>query len=166
MLTGAPGTGKTTIIREVLRDAGTSAGGFYTEEIRRGGVREGFRIVSLEGTEAVLAHVSIMSKYRVGKYGVDVGAMDTVGVPAIRNAVRSNNTVVIDEIGRMELFSSLFRSAVAEALDSGRKVIGTIMLAPNPWADGVKRRPDVEILSVTRSNHEEVIGRLVGWLKS
>jgi len=166
LLTGGPGVGKTTIIRRVLREARPSAGGFYTEEIRLGGVREGFRIVTLDGSEAVLAHERNKGRHRVGKYGVDVAAMDTTGVPAIRDAVRSSDVVVIDEIGRMELFSSLFRSAVTEALDSGRKVIGTIMLAPDAWADGVKRRPDVEIVPVTRSNHEEVVRGLVGWLNT
>ncbi|MAG15096.1 MAG: hypothetical protein CL874_04370 [Dehalococcoidales bacterium] len=34
----------------------------------------------LDGQEVVLAHVDIYSRYQVGKYGVDIGSLDQVGV--------------------------------------------------------------------------------------
>ncbi|MBN2098271.1 MAG: hypothetical protein JW753_01595 [Dehalococcoidia bacterium] len=34
LLTGAPGTGKTTIIRESIHATNAKPGGFYTQEIR------------------------------------------------------------------------------------------------------------------------------------
>ncbi|HLE80863.1 MAG TPA: nucleoside-triphosphatase, partial [Dehalococcoidia bacterium] len=37
LLTGRPGTGKTTIIRKVLARLPRQAGGFYTEEVREAG---------------------------------------------------------------------------------------------------------------------------------
>jgi nucleoside-triphosphatase len=166
LLSGEPGSGKTTIIKEVLRRAGSSAGGFYTEEIRLEGAREGFRIVSLDGEEAVLAHISIRGPHRVGKYGVDVDSLDKLAVAAVRAAVRTRDIVVIDEIGKMELFSVRFREAVTEALESGKKVLGTIMLASHPWADATKRRPGVEVVLVTRANRGSVVERVLEWLES
>jgi nucleoside-triphosphatase len=166
LLTGGPGTGKTTIIKEVLRRAGRSAGGFYTEETRQGGIRQGFRIVTLNGQEAPLSHVDIKGPHRVGKYGVDVGSLDRVGVPALKDAVRERDVVVIDEIGKMELLSPSFRDAVEEALESGKRVLGTIMLASEPWADRVKRRPEVWTITVTRLNREEVVDQVLGWLRT
>ncbi len=49
LITGGPGSGKTTIVRQAASAAGVRAGGFYTEEVRSGGVRQGFRIVTLDG---------------------------------------------------------------------------------------------------------------------
>ncbi|HEY48999.1 MAG TPA: NTPase [Dehalococcoidia bacterium] len=166
LLSGKPGSGKTTIIKEVLSRVGRSAGGFYTEEIRDRGVRQGFRIITLDGNDATLAHVSIPSPYRVSKYGVDVGNINEVAVPSVREAIHNRDVVVIDEIGKMELFSEAFKDAVLEAIESGKKVLGTIILASHPWADGVKRRVEVEIIPVARDNQHEVIKRLMQWLES
>ena len=166
LLSGQPGCGKTTVIRKALAEAGTSAGGFYTEETRDRGARRGFRIVTVDGVSSALADVAISSRYRVGKYGVNVDGMEEVAVPAIREAVRSRDIVVIDEIGKMELFSSSFRDAVIEALESGKKVVGTIMLASHPWADEVKRRDDVHVATVTRENRGEVLEDLLLWIGS
>jgi nucleoside-triphosphatase len=166
LLSGQPGSGKTTIIKEVLSKVGKSAGGFYTEEIRNQGIRQGFRIITLDGKSATLAHSGISSPYRVSKYGVDISSMEEVAIPAVREAICNRDIVVIDEIGKMELFSYSFRDAVIEALESEKRVLGTIMLASHPWADVVKRRAEVEVISVTRLNRSEVVDQVLGWLES
>jgi nucleoside-triphosphatase len=165
-LTGEPGCGKTTVIKEALSRASKSVGGFYTEEIRSQGTRQGFKIVTLDGKSAVLAHTDVRSPHRVSKYGVDTNNIDRVAVPALKEAIRSKDVAVIDEIGKMELFSQSFKDALLEALDSEKKVLGTIMLASHPWADKIKQRPDVEIINVTRSNRSEVLDKVLAWLKN
>ena len=62
------------------------AGGFFTEEIRERGQRVGFSLVTLDGARSTLAHRSRSGSPRVGKYGVNLEALDRVGVPAIRDA--------------------------------------------------------------------------------
>jgi nucleoside-triphosphatase len=164
LLSGEPGCGKTTLIKEVLAKANKSAGGFYTEEIRVQGGRQGFKIVTLDGKTAVLAHTSVHSPNRVSKYGVDIDNMDKTAIPALKEAIKSKDIVVIDEIGKMELFSPSFKDAVIEALQSKKKVLGTIMLASHPWADKIKERPEVEVIKVTRFNRGEVIKQVLDWL--
>ena len=57
LLTGVPGVGKTTVVKRVAAAlAGQKIAGFYTEEVRERGQRVGFRIVTLEGEQATLAH--------------------------------------------------------------------------------------------------------------
>ena len=62
LLTGRPGCGKTTLIKRVVNNLPRRAGGFYTEEIRDGGMRAGFKIVTLDGEEIVFAHMSISKR--------------------------------------------------------------------------------------------------------
>ena len=165
LLTGRPGTGKTSIIKQAVAGMKGKAGGFYTEEIRSQGVRQGFRLITLDGRSAILAHIDIHSQYRVSKYGVDIDSLDRVGVSALHQAAEECDLVVIDEIGKMELFSANFREAVLRIIDSGKRVLGTIMLNPNPWADAIKHHPQVKLLLVTRANHQEVLEELLDWLK-
>jgi nucleoside-triphosphatase len=164
LLTGKPGTGKTALIKEALARTKVTGGGFYTEEIRTGGIRQGFRIVTLDGREAILAHVSISSPYQVSKYGVDTDSLNRIGVSVLRRALRESDLIVIDEIGKMELLSPQFREAVTQAINSGKKVLGTIMLNPHPFADEIKRHPEVEMLLVTRDNRDEVTKKVLNWL--
>jgi len=166
LLTGKPGTGKTSLIKQAIAGMKGKAGGFYTEEIREQGVRKGFRLVTLDGQEAILAHVDIHSPYRVSKYGVDIDSLDQVGVSALNKAAEECDLVVIDEIGKMELFSANFRRAVSQMIGSGKKILGTIMLNPNPWADAIKRQPQVNLVTVTRANYQDVLRRLLDWLKA
>ena len=166
LLTGKPGTGKTSLIKQAIAGMKGKAGGFYTEEIRSQGVRQGFRLVTLDGHSAILAHIAIHSPYRVSKYGVDIDSLDEVGVSALQRAAQQYDLVVIDEIGKMELFSVEFRNSVSEIIDSGKKVLGTIMFNPNPWADAIKRHPQVNLITVTRDNHHQVLDELLHWLKA
>ncbi len=165
LLTGQPGTGKTSLIKQAIAGMKGKVGGFYTEEIRSRGVRQGFRLVTLDGQDAILSHINIDSPYRVSKYGVDVDSLDRVGVSALRGAVEQCDLVVIDEIGKMELFSADFRETVSQIIDSGKRVLGTIMLSPNPLADNIKRHPQVNLITVTRGNHRQVLEELQSWLE-
>lgn len=164
LLTGRPGTGKTSLIKQAIAGMRGNAGGFYTEEIRNKGIREGFRLVTLDGQETALAHVNISSPYRVSKYGVDIGGLDRVGVPALYQAAQQCDLIVIDEIGKMELFSANFKEAVSQIIDGGKRVLGTIMLNSNPWADVIKRQPQVNLVTVTRTNYQQVLEELQYWL--
>ncbi len=166
LLTGQPGTGKTSLIKQAIAGLEGKAGGFYTEEIKSQGARQGFRLVTLDGQTAVLAHLYFHSPHRVSKYGVDLESLDKIGVAAINQAVQECDLVVIDEIGKMELFSAKFREAVLGILKSQKRLLGTIMLSPNPCADAIKRQPQVNLVTVTRNNHQTVLEGLRAWLEA
>lgn len=141
-------------------------GGFYTEEIREGGRRTGFRLVALDGATGVLASVNISGSYRVGKYGVHLADLERVGVAALRRATRQRETllIVIDEIGKMELCLSAFRQAALEAIESPKVVLATAMSAPQPWVDEIKARPEVTVVEVTRDNRSTLPDQIVNWV--
>ena len=157
LLTGKPGVGKTTLIRKIIAKLAIPAGGFYTLEVRReDGRRWGFKIISLDGEEDLLASVDTVSSRRVGKYGVNVAAVDRVGVVAITNALANDRIVIIDEIGRMELTSKQFRSVILKALESQKPVLGTVPLKETNIVRKIKERPDTKIITLTRANFAEV----------
>ena len=166
LLTGQPGTGKTSLIKQAIAGMKGRAGGFYTEEIRSQGIRQGFKLVTLDGHSAVLAHVYFHSQYRVSRYGVDVESLDRVGVSALDQAARECDLVVIDEIGKMELCSAKFREVVSHLIRGEKRLLGTIMLGPDPYADAVKRQPQVNLITVTRANHHQVMEELRKWLEA
>jgi nucleoside-triphosphatase len=160
LLTGRPGCGKTTLIKRVLNELPQRFGGFYTEEIRDHGTRVGFKVVALEGGNAVFAHVDFTTPERVGKYGLDLSALEAVGVNAIREAVHAGRPIVIDEIGPMEIRSVGFREAVNNALDSELTVLATIFSRSLPFTDGIKSRPDVVLIEVSPNNRDRLISQL------
>ena len=157
LLMGRPRVGKTTIIKEVVKRLPGRVGGFYTEEIKERGQRQGFRIVTLDGQEGILAHVDVRSRYRVSKYGVDLVSLERVGVTAIQHAIVASDCVVIDEIGKMELFSAAFKEAVLAAVESDKLVLGTVMLRSHPWADAIKAHPQVTLIQITEANRDTAV---------
>jgi len=166
LLTGRPGIGKTTVIKAVAEPLGERVGGFYTEEIRGPGGRKGFRLVTLDGQEAVMAHVNLrgQGRPRVGRYGVDVEAIERVGVAALQRAMQKGQIVVVDEIGKMELFCRPFREAVLRAVSGPYTVVAAVMAKPNPWVDGLKATPGVTVWEVTAGNRDGLAERIGQWL--
>lgn len=105
----------------------------------------GFAIETLDGNKGILAHVS--------KYKVNLKDIEEVCAPSLD---LKGDLIVIDEIGKMELFSEKFKQKVIESLDTG-KVIATIMERPHPFADKIKRRKDVKVVTVTEENRNELV---------
>jgi nucleoside-triphosphatase len=99
--------------------------GFTTEEIRESSNRVGFRIETFDGSRAVLAHVKIRSPHRVGKYGVDLGALDRIAAKELSLCSVPAEVVFIDEIGRMETVSSRFVETVESLLNSSATLVAT-----------------------------------------
>lgn len=164
LVTGRPGAGKTTLIQRVVARLPGPAGGFYTRELREGGTRVGFELVTLDGKRAVLAHTGRRGAPRVGKYGVDLGAMETLGVPALQQAADRGEYIVVDEIGKMELLSPGFVTTLRELLRGPYRIVGAIMAAPHPVADELKRLPGVHVHTLTPANRERLADEMLALL--
>jgi nucleoside-triphosphatase len=164
LLTGAPGTGKTTVVEKVAAAlSGSRVRGFMTREIRRGGRRVGFQLSTFAGHRRILAHVEVDAPCRVGRYGVDVGGLDDIvgEALALDEAV---DVYLVDEIGKMECLSAKFRAAMRRLLDSGQPLVATVARHGAGFIAEVKERADVELWEVTKRNRDEMPDRIVRWL--
>ena len=150
-ITGLPGVGKTTLIRNISDALPGKKTGFFTREDRSEGRRIGFTIVTLAGGEATLARKSSAGAHRVGAYQVFVDNLEKLSIPAIEAEA---DIVVIDEIGKMECMSEKFKRAVLKALDGDSRVVATVARKGVGFIKDVKNRPDVSLFEVTVKNRD------------
>lgn len=186
LLSGRPGVGKTTIIRKAADalQGQLRISGFYTEELLKQGMPRGFRIVTFDGQERVVAHVSFERPPEVGEYGVDISLIDAL-IAETLSVQEGVDLYVIDEIGELECLSARFTSAIRELLDQGVPLIATLARTdpetdpylfeppaapqePPPesarFIDEVKDRQDTVVWEVTASNRDHLPSAVVAWL--
>jgi len=156
LITGYPGVGKTTIINKIIKELSCSIGGFYTHEMREKGTRIGFYITDFDGNQMVMASESSNSPYRVNKYGVNIEAFEKIGIPAMERALQNADLIVIDEIGKMEMFSPKFCDMLRTVLDSEKPLLATIKKTDCELTKELKRRKDVKIFEVRIENRNHL----------
>ncbi len=110
----------------------------------------------MDGEQGVLAHATWKSEHKVGKYFVTLEDLLDIAVPAVEEAVENRDLVIVDEIGSMECLAHKFRVTVEAALDSPKRVLATIKEADDGYTSKLKKRPDVEVLTLARDNREQI----------
>ena len=161
LITGPPSCGKTTLIEKLIKIVPRPVSGFITREVRVTGKRVGFSIEAIDGARAILAHLDVSSPWRVGKYGVCIEAVDQIAVPSILNK-DTEVVLVVDEIGKMECFSALFRRTIIEILDSRHIVLGSIARKGGPFIQQIRTRKDILLVEVNSGNRNELVDSLLG----
>jgi nucleoside-triphosphatase len=162
LLTGKPGIGKTTVVLRVAAGLATATvRGFYTEEIREGGVRQGFRLVGFDELNCVIAHVAFSKKKSIGKYGVDVAAIDAAAT--LLHPDRTADVYLVDEIGRMECLSDRFVDAMRTLVAGDTPVIATVSAGGGGYIAEVKRMAECVLWEVTHTNRDDMPERVLAW---
>ncbi|XP_061391033.1 cancer-related nucleoside-triphosphatase homolog [Musca vetustissima] len=173
LLTGPPGVGKTTLVRKVCLDLLEThkiiCDGFYTEEVRDSSrQRIGFDITTIaEKRTSKLARVdaNIKGPY-VGKYGVFVKEFEDLALPLLRQ-VKTLQLLVLDEIGKMELKSKRFESAVYNCLEAGGTILATVpfeMRQPLTLVEKLKKHPHSKTIVVTKDNRNHLQSEIIEYL--
>lgn len=167
LVTGPAGVGKTTLIVRVLEALRNSnpnlkVQGFFTREIRQGTERIGFEVVTLDGRKALLASNKISSPQSlrwptVGRYRVDVASFESLALAELQ--VREDTDLfIIDEIGKMELYSSSFFPAVLKVLQSNIPLLATIPITKAgrdiPGVARMKNHPGARVFTLDAHNRD------------
>lgn len=165
LVRGRPGIGKSTIVRKVfdiLSSKGLKTGGIMSPEIREQGVRVGFKIIDLlREKEGILAHINQRNGPKIGKYRVNLEDLEAVGATAIEKAIEQADWLLIDEIGKMELFSKAFQNAVIRAFDSEKPILAVIpQRYYHPTLEAIKKRMNLKIYEITQSNRKYLPERI------
>lgn len=164
-ITGSVGIGKTTLIKEVTFPCRSDCGGFYTEEIREDGHRQGFSLHTFDGNAGILAWKGKKSPHRLGKYGVDLSVLESIGVGAINDALEHKKIIVIDEIGSMEMMSKVFHESFLKCLVSDKPVLATIRLRAQPFSKDIQRLESKEVIVLTKENFIRTKMRIKEWIE-
>ena len=158
LLTGQPGCGKTTAVMKIIENLDPKKiAGFYTQEIRRDNVRKGFSWKRLDGADGTLAHINIKSRFKVGKYGVDVESFDRNVVPVLDIEQTDAQLFVIDEIGKMECFSKKFTTAVRKLFKSDKSVLATVAKKGPGLISEIKNYPNIKLFNMATANRGKVV---------
>jgi len=179
LLSGLPGVGKSTACRrvaELCREQGFRVEGFITEELRERGSRVGFDLVELgagaAGRRVPLARTGDgLTGPRVGKYTVTLDEFESLAIPVldrISNVASKERVVcIIDEIGKMELFSNSFVDRMRTLL-AKRPVpmLFTIALKGGGFIAEAKRVRGLDYIEIDRETRDaapaDIVSRLLG----
>ena len=156
--------GKTTVIRRVVETLqGKPLGGFYTEEVREHGRRRGFRAVTFDGWRRIIADRDHPGPARVGRYGVDVAAIDALVARSL-TVPAEVEAFLIDEVGRMECHSAEFVSAMRRLLGSSTPMVITVAERGGGFIAEVRGHRGTELWTVTHQNRDALPRRVLRWL--
>ena len=175
LLTGSPGVGKTTLCKKVAERL-QQVDGFYTEEIRNeDGIRKGFDVISLPDPNvrkslAIANAPPALKGPKVGKYTVIVEDFESVALPCMSNI--KSKVLVIDEIGKMEVFSKKFPQLVKNVFRmKDLHILATIpsKVGPGPLGtllEELKNNEDAKLIEVTKANRDDIISEILPILEA
>jgi nucleoside-triphosphatase len=156
ILTGPPGIGKTKVIKRLLKDLNALiVHGFYKEAIIENNVCKGFRTITTDLREQILAHQYIEGPNRVGEFGVNIEGFEKLVLPELV-LNRGTELFIVDEIGRMECLSSAFCAQVRTILGSDYPLIATLASSAVVVFQELRSRNDIIFIQVTRGNRESI----------
>jgi len=161
LITGPPRCGKSTLISKLLeyyrKEKDYVIYGFLTPEIRESGNRIGFDVVDIHtGKSSQLARAGdFKTKFKVGKYYVLVNEFEKYIEDRLNLEGKIPDLILIDEIGKMELFSIKFQNFIKRIFSLNIPILATMGLRLNhPLINYLVNLPSVKILHLTKENFQ------------
>ncbi|MFX0105622.1 MAG: nucleoside-triphosphatase, partial [Candidatus Hodarchaeota archaeon] len=133
-------------------------------EVREHGNRIGFDILDIHsGEKSQLARAgSFKTKYRVGKYNIFIDEFDKYIDNTLNLEGKTVDIIIIDEIGKMELFSKKFQDFINQIFSSKVSIIASIGLKlNNPLKNYLLNLPSVQLLNLNRQNSQIIFKKVI-----
>jgi nucleoside-triphosphatase THEP1 len=168
LLSGPVGVGKTTVAERVAGDLGRrgwACGGLLAPALVNScGQKAGIWGVDLLGGERrILARTDRdLGGPAIGPYSFDAGALDWA-LGAIEGAIRGCDLVVVDEIGKLELWQGTGLAPILPRLAAGEARRALVLVREELLAEAEQRLGDVEkvVFRVTHENRGTLAPRIV-----
>lgn len=160
-LTGPKQIGKSTVLRKLLQDRDARIGGFRTVRIP---LEDGASIHMVAPSETEYTDENRIFFRRKGVLYIDPADFDRIGCGLLANC-GDCDLILMDELGPNEANSEKFRQAVWKVLDGGLPVYGVLQVADSDFLDAVAARPDVQVITISQENRDNMPGQLqvLGW---
>jgi nucleoside-triphosphatase len=156
LIAGAPGIGKTKLINHLYRDLNSLLiHGFHKEAIKENEVLKGYRIITFNYQELILAHVHIEGPDRYQDFGLNLDGFEKI----VESEFVVSDPVelfMLDEVGPMECISKTFRHKFIEILDSEIPVIATLASIDLLGVLDLKKRKDISLLTMNHNNRDSM----------
>lgn len=165
-LYGKQNTGKSTIIRKVLKECQINPKGFLTVADKADYIGKwnlyiqpadwDYRTFPIENKIAVCCGNGDWKSYPE--------VFETVGVMLL-TFKRKPEIVIMDEIGFMESKSLNFQRRILEILDEPFPVLGVIKPRPNDFMQRIYDHKNVAAIEITEKNRDDAAAKLINMFK-
>jgi nucleoside-triphosphatase THEP1 len=157
---------KPRLIKKLVSRYGYWLGGFFTEELRPAGAREGFLLRTPGGGSELLASKNVLSPAVFNKYGVSLQALDGLGVRSLAEARRDGKIILLDELGPLVLLSDKLAALALEALAAGdAPCLATFRKGAKRFEDAFVKMDNTTVLDLNGRTAAGVQAALYGWIE-
>ncbi|GFN34747.1 nucleoside-triphosphatase [Tepidimicrobium xylanilyticum] len=162
-LTGRIGIGKSTILKKVLNNIDLSIGGYITERIYEGYYR---RYIAKSVKNPNEQYTIVRSDSRDNSKIWFPEAFEKGLAPLLDKSLKSDDIIVLDELGSSEKNIDVFTSKIFELLDSQKIVFGVLKDEDCEFLNNIRNRKDVMIIRITEGNRDHIWQEIINTLKS
>jgi len=153
ILTGEIGAGKSTVFSKTLCLLDARTEGIETGAYEPRGAREKTLYMRAYGD---CAKGCPFAQLPGGDKAYAAQCFDAVGVRLLRRARNLGELIVIDELGWLERGAEAYQQELQTTLDGGVPVLAVLRQSRTEWADWIRSRPDVALLTVTLQNRDSL----------
>ncbi len=162
LLYGMPHVGKTTTLLRVVEGLSRPAYGFHTAPLWDGPRRIGLEAVTHNGQHIAVALVRPSIGPMVGKYWIDVPALD--GLVQTVWPETFKGLAYADEIGRLTCQSTVFTTRLGKLFETGT-VLAITARKGHALIRGLQNHPDVQFIEIRSDNRDSLVPELIDHLR-
>lgn len=157
---------KTRLLKKMVSGYSYWLGGFFTEELRSGGEREGFVLKTPQGGSELLASKNMLSAAVFNKYGVSLKALDGLGARSLAEARKDGKIILLDELGPLVLLSDKLASQALSALAAeGTPCLATFRKGAKTFEEAFIKMDNTTVLDLNGRTAAAVEAALNGWME-
>lgn len=161
-LTGKIQVGKSTVIQKTLQLLNVKHSGFRTYFGADRSNPNRCLYISNASLPAIYDEASVVARFTpVPPPEIFPERFDVLGSEYIKDAVKTADLIVMDELGNLENSALRFQNAVLDALDGDVPILGVIKLSASGWLDEIRSHPKVRMELVTEENRNKLALNLV-----